>query len=96
MGERAESINQYIKGEPHTTDIEGSYYWNEVQLAFRNHGCHWETLNLDITPLGHHYLLIHYDVQFFKSTEDNYRLNVFGCVTNSFSLSLSSERDGKK
>lgn len=57
--DRTQALKEYLSRDPHTTDLEGSYYWNEVQLAFRCHGTHWETLSQDITPLGHHYLLIH-------------------------------------
>jgi DMSO/TMAO reductase YedYZ molybdopterin-dependent catalytic subunit len=91
--ERAQSLQEYLKGEFHTTDLEGSYYWNEVQLAFRNHGTHWETLSQDITPLGHHYLLIHYDVQFFKSALDSHRLKVFGCVKNPVILTMAQIKE---
>lgn len=33
--ERAEGIKEYLNNKVHTSDLEGSYYWNEVQLAFR-------------------------------------------------------------
>ncbi len=34
----------------------------ELQLAARNHGMPLEALRHDVTPLGLHYLLIHYDI----------------------------------
>src|ERR671936_85471 len=34
----------------------------ELQLATRNHGMPLEALRYDITPVGLHYLLIHYDI----------------------------------
>ena len=34
----------------------------ELQLAARNHGMPLEALRHEITPLGLHYLLIHYDI----------------------------------
>ena len=34
----------------------------ELQLAARNHGMPLEALRWDVTPLGLHYLLIHYDI----------------------------------
>lgn len=34
----------------------------ELQLAARNHGMPLETMRFDITPVGLHYLLIHYDI----------------------------------
>ena len=35
---------------------------DELQLAARNHGMPLEALRHDVTPLGLHYLLIHYDI----------------------------------
>src|SRR6266480_3193558 len=34
----------------------------ELQLAARNHGLPLEALRYDVTPVGLHYLLIHYDI----------------------------------
>ena len=34
----------------------------ELQLAARNHGMPLEALRHEITPLGLHYLLTHYDI----------------------------------
>ena len=34
----------------------------ELQLAARNHGMPLEALRYPITPVGLHYLLIHYDI----------------------------------
>ena len=34
----------------------------ELQLAARNHGMPLEALRFPVTPVGLHYLLIHYDV----------------------------------
>ena len=61
--DKATSLNEFLMEKNQTTDLSGSYYYDEVTLAFRCHGTHWETLGEDITPLGEHYLLIHYDVQ---------------------------------
>src|ERR1700693_5717081 len=35
---------------------------DELQLAVRNHSMHLEGLRYDITPVGMHYLLIHWDI----------------------------------
>ena len=35
---------------------------DELQLAARNHGMPLEALRHEITPLGLHYLLTHYDI----------------------------------
>ena len=34
----------------------------ELQLAARNHGLPLEALRYEVTPVGLHYLLIHYDI----------------------------------
>ena len=34
----------------------------ELQLAARNHGMPLEALRYPVTPVGLHYLLIHYDI----------------------------------
>ena len=34
----------------------------ELALAARNHGMPLEALRWDVTPVGLHYLLIHYDI----------------------------------
>jgi sulfane dehydrogenase subunit SoxC len=48
-------------GAPPETGAEGITL-DELQLAARNHGLPLEALRYDITPLGLHYLLIHYDI----------------------------------
>jgi DMSO/TMAO reductase YedYZ molybdopterin-dependent catalytic subunit len=56
----------------------------ELQLAARNHGMPLEALRYPITPVGLHYLLIHYDIPIVDS--DAYRLEVRGARTLSLSL----------
>ena len=36
--------------------------YEEAQLAFRCHGFHLERLDSPITPLGSHFVLIHFDI----------------------------------
>jgi DMSO/TMAO reductase YedYZ molybdopterin-dependent catalytic subunit len=48
----------------------------ELQLAARNHGMPLEALRFPVTPVGLHYLLIHYDVPIVDSGE--WRLSVHG------------------
>ena len=55
-------------------------------------GTHWETLSEDITPLGEHYLLIHYDVQYFTQLE-KYRLKIHGCVERPLTLTFQQVKD---
>lgn len=44
------------------TTVDGIYSQEEIGLANRNSGNLLETLALDITPTGCHYLLNHFDV----------------------------------
>jgi sulfane dehydrogenase subunit SoxC len=60
---------------------------DELQLAARNHGIPLEALRYDVTPIGLHYLLTHYDIPVVDA--DSWRLAVGGEVAHPFSLSLS-------
>lgn len=60
----------------------------ELQLAARNHGLPLEALRHPITPLGLHYLLIHFDIPLVDQRE--WRLEVGGLVVER-PLSLSLE-----
>ncbi|MBM6583545.1 sulfite oxidase [Microvirga sp. BT689] len=59
----------------------------EVTLAFRNHGMQAEFLREPITPLGTHYLLIHFDVP--QLSADNYSIAIGGRVRNPRRISLT-------
>ena len=48
----------------------------ELQLAARNHGMPLEALRFPVTPVGLHYLLIHYDVPIVDAGE--WRLSIHG------------------
>jgi DMSO/TMAO reductase YedYZ molybdopterin-dependent catalytic subunit len=58
----------------------------ELQLAARNHGMPLEALRHDITPLGLHYLLVHYDIPVIDAAA--WRLEVGGRVERPLALSL--------
>ena len=62
----------------------------ELQLAARNHGMPLEALRHPITPLGLHYLLIHYDIPVVDPA--HWRLAVDGRVERQLSLSLDELR----
>ena len=62
----------------------------ELQLAARNHGMPLEALRWPITPLGLHYLLIHYDIPAVDPAA--WRLEVGGRVQRPLSLSLDELR----
>ena len=58
----------------------------ELQLAARNHGAPLEALRWDLTPVGLHYLLTHYDIP--EVDVSTWRLEVDGLVERPLSLSL--------
>ena len=60
----------------------------ETSLAFRNHGMHAELLREAITPLGAHYLLIHFDIP--KLSGVDYSLAIGGRVRTPRRVSLSA------
>jgi len=62
----------------------------ELQLAARNHGMPLEALQWDVTPIGLHYLLIHFDIPAVDA--NTWRLRVTGCVERDQSLSLEEIR----
>ena len=62
----------------------------ELQLATRNHGMPLEALRYDVTPVGLHYLLIHYDIPAVDAA--TWRLTIAGAVERPLSLSLDDLR----
>jgi DMSO/TMAO reductase YedYZ molybdopterin-dependent catalytic subunit len=62
----------------------------ELQLAARNHGMPLEALRHPVTPVGLHYLLIHYDIPFVEA--DSWSLSVDGAVERPLQLSLDELR----
>jgi sulfane dehydrogenase subunit SoxC len=65
-------------GEPITSE--------ELQLAARNHAMPLEALRYDVTPVGLHYLLIHFDIP--PVDMGAWRLEIGGRVRHPLSLSL--------
>src|SRR5215218_7796989 len=62
----------------------------ELRLAARNHGMPLEALRYPVTPIGLHYLLVHYDIPAVDPA--TWRLEVGGAVGRSLSLSLADLR----
>jgi DMSO/TMAO reductase YedYZ molybdopterin-dependent catalytic subunit len=62
----------------------------ELQLAARNHGMPLEGLRYDVTPLGMHYLLIHFDIP--PADETDWSVAVGGLVERPLALSLEDLR----
>jgi sulfane dehydrogenase subunit SoxC len=62
----------------------------ELQLAARNHGLPLESLREPITPVGLHYLLIHFDIPAVDAS--SWRLEVGGLVERPLELTLDDLR----
>ena len=62
----------------------------ELRLAARNHGMPLEALRYPITPVGLHYLLVHYDIP--AVDPGAWRLELGGAVERPLSLSLDDLR----
>jgi DMSO/TMAO reductase YedYZ molybdopterin-dependent catalytic subunit len=62
----------------------------ELRLAARNHALPLEALRYPVTPVGLHYLLIHYDIPAVDA--DAWRLEIGGAVERPLSLSLADIR----
>ena len=72
------------------TDLGRLSSLQELQLSTRNHGTPLEALRYDVTPVGLHYLLVHYDIPAVDPA--TWRLRVGGRVRNELELSLDDIR----
>ena len=68
--------------------VTGDFSRAELGLANRNSGILLEALRHDISPVGIHFLLSHFDVPFVDAAED-WRLDVGGLVRRPLSLKLA-------
>jgi sulfane dehydrogenase subunit SoxC len=62
----------------------------ELQLAARNHGMPLEALRYPVTPVGMHYLLIHFDVP--ETDDATWKLEIGGSVQRPLSLDMEDLR----
>jgi DMSO/TMAO reductase YedYZ molybdopterin-dependent catalytic subunit len=76
--------------EPPVGTTSGDVTPAELRLAARNHAMPLEALRYQVTPVGLHYLLIHYDIP--AVDPEAWRLEVGGAVERSLSLSLDDLR----
>src|SRR6478752_1457722 len=63
----------------------------ELQLSARNHGMPLEALRYDVTPIGLHYLLVHYDIPMIDPAA--WRLNIVGEIDRELTLDLPALRE---
>ncbi len=64
--------------------------YEELALAARNHGMPLEGLRYDITPVGMHYLLIHFDIP--AADAETWTIDVGGLVERPLTLSVADLR----
>ena len=64
--------------------------YEELGLAARNHALPLEALRYDVTPIGLHYLLIHYDIP--EVDPESFRLHIGGRVGTPLDLDLPALR----
>lgn len=67
--------------------IVGRFLAEEVALASRNSGMPLEALRYDVTPVGLHYLLIHFDIPAVEAAQ--WTLPILGCVDHPTTFSLA-------
>ncbi len=89
-GADADAAQQRAAGLTPSKHTDGPYSPQEVGNANRNSGLPLEALRYDVTPIGLHYLLIHYDVP--AANADNWRVAVRGAVRSPLELSLDAIR----
>jgi DMSO/TMAO reductase YedYZ molybdopterin-dependent catalytic subunit len=63
---------------------------DELRLAARNHGMPLEAMRYPVTPVGLHYVLVHYDIP--AVDPQGWRLEIGGSVEQPLSLSLEELR----
>ncbi|MFC5639995.1 sulfite oxidase [Kitasatospora cinereorecta] len=67
---------------------------DELRLAGRNHALPLEALRHDLTPVGLHYLLVHYDIPDLDPA--GFRLTVDGAVERPLTVDLAALRAGPR
>ena len=63
---------------------------DELGLAARNHGMPLEAMRYDVTPLGLHYLLTHYDIP--ETSAEDWTLTIAGLVDQPLELTVDELR----
>jgi sulfane dehydrogenase subunit SoxC len=72
------------------TETDQGITLQELQLAARNHGMPLEGLRYDVTPLGMHYLLTHFDIPAADGSE--WTIHLGGRVRDSLMLTVAELR----
>jgi DMSO/TMAO reductase YedYZ molybdopterin-dependent catalytic subunit len=83
-------MKELALGLPLPPPTDGPLTVDELRLAARNHALPLEALRYPVTPVGLHYVLIHYDIPVVDETA--FRLSVEGEVERPLSLTLDELR----
>jgi DMSO/TMAO reductase YedYZ molybdopterin-dependent catalytic subunit len=86
MASAANPFTSYTPRPP----LEGNYAREELALAYRNSALPLEALAYEITPIGLHYTLTHYDIP--RLDPASFRLAVGGRVARPLTLTLEDIR----
>src|SRR2546423_14705802 len=70
--------------------VQGAFTAEELGLALNNVSLPLEALRYDVTPLGLHYTLSHFDIP--RLDEPAFRLKLDGCVARPLELSMHELR----
>ncbi len=79
-----------MSAERRRPPIVGRYTSEELALATRNSGMPLEALRHDVTPVGLHYLLVHFDIPHADAAA--WRLEIAGLVERPITLALEDLR----
>lgn len=82
-------MNPFAGKEPRP-QLDGPYLREELALAFRNAALPLEALRYEVTPVGLHYTLSHFDIPPLDAGD--FCLQVGGCVERPLALSLGALR----
>jgi DMSO/TMAO reductase YedYZ molybdopterin-dependent catalytic subunit len=80
------AANNPFQASERRRNVEGPYLAEEVGLANRNSGILLEALRYDVTPVGMHYLLSHFDVPYAAGAD--WKVEVSGLVARPGTVSL--------
>lgn len=83
-------LDEHVSPRARLAGVDEGITVDELRLATRNHGMPLEMLDLDVTPPGLHYLLVHYDIPLLDPAA--WRLEVDGHVERPFTLDLDELR----
>jgi sulfane dehydrogenase subunit SoxC len=83
-------MSELLSGPARLAEPGEAISYEELALAARNHGLPLEALRYDVTPVGLHYLLIHYDIPDLDPA--TFTLTVNGRVGRPLRLDLAALR----